>query len=172
MRRTNPGFTRARLWVLATVVTIGACMAQNPPASAQGMPAACDGADGNASSTASVVQATGESLQRKRWQPQGGVIQFTIRSFPAIPEKASFYVCFRWKTLPPTDVVVGPPDGTVAQKDAAVTPKDAAVAQGRAVAPKDAAAPQKDATVHRATEAYLQVRPDRSTATMTAPPGR
>jgi hypothetical protein len=110
MRKRNPGFTRAWLWVLATVVTIGACMAQNPPASAQAMPAACKGADADASSTASIVQATGESLQRKRWQPQGGVIQFTIRSFPAIPEKASFYVCFRWKTVPPTDASVARDD--------------------------------------------------------------
>jgi hypothetical protein len=51
-------------------------------------------------STASIMQATGESLQRKRWQPQGGVIQFTIKSLVAIPENASFFVCFRWKTNP------------------------------------------------------------------------
>jgi hypothetical protein len=51
-------------------------------------------------STGSVVQATGDSLQRKRWQPQGGVIQFTIKSFAAIPDKASFFVCFRCKTTP------------------------------------------------------------------------
>jgi hypothetical protein len=49
--------------------------------------------------TASIVQATGDSLQRKRWQPQGGVIQFTIRSFAEIPPKASFFVCYRWKTI-------------------------------------------------------------------------
>jgi hypothetical protein len=49
---------------------------------------------------ASIVQATGESLQRKRWQPRGGAIQFTVKSFASIPDKASFFVCFRWKTTP------------------------------------------------------------------------
>jgi hypothetical protein len=82
-------------------------MAQNqppPPApGAQGKLAGCVGAGGDVSSTASIVQATGESLQRKRWQPRGGLIQFTIRSFPAIPDKASFFVCFRWKTTTPQD---------------------------------------------------------------------
>jgi hypothetical protein len=91
-------------------------MAQNPPAAAapgaQVQPpsaapdgqvkfASCDGAGGAASSTASIVQATGDSLQRKRWQPRGGVIQFVVRGFPAIPEKASFHVCFRWKATTP-----------------------------------------------------------------------
>ncbi|MGP0085301.1 MAG: hypothetical protein ACLP0B_17010 [Steroidobacteraceae bacterium] len=82
-------------------------MAENQPppaaASAQGQaPGSCTGARGDVF-TASIVQATGESLQRKRWQPQGGVIQFTIRSFAAIPERASFFVCFRWKTTAPED---------------------------------------------------------------------
>lgn len=102
MLRKGPRFCIGWLCVLATVMTIGPCMAQNPvPAVAgpQGKLAGCVGAGGDASSTASIVQATGESLQRKRWQPRGGVIQFTIRSFPAIPEKASFFICFRWKTI-------------------------------------------------------------------------
>jgi hypothetical protein len=49
---------------------------------------------------ASIIQATGESLQRKRWQPQGGVIQFTIKGLVRIPDDASFFVCFRWRTTP------------------------------------------------------------------------
>ena len=48
-------------------------------------------------STASIEPATGESLQRKHWQPRGGVIQFTVKSFEALPANTSFYVCFRWK---------------------------------------------------------------------------
>jgi hypothetical protein len=48
---------------------------------------------------ASVVQATGESLQHKSWQPTGGEIQFTVKSFVVIPPYASVLVCFRWKTL-------------------------------------------------------------------------
>jgi hypothetical protein len=54
----------------------------------------------SAVSGASIVQATGDSLQRKRWQPEGGVIQLTIKSFAAIPATASFFVCYRWKTTP------------------------------------------------------------------------
>jgi hypothetical protein len=46
---------------------------------------------------ASVVQATGESLQHKNWQANGGDIQLTIKSFVPIPPDASVYVCFRWK---------------------------------------------------------------------------
>src|SRR5258706_530013 len=46
---------------------------------------------------ASVVQATGESLQHKNWQPIGGEVQFTVKSFVAIPSDASVLVCFRWK---------------------------------------------------------------------------
>ena len=49
---------------------------------------------------ASVVPATGESLQHKSWQPAGGEIQFTVKSFDAIPSAASVFVCFRWKTTP------------------------------------------------------------------------
>jgi hypothetical protein len=87
---------------VATAVSISPSVAQPPPAvsNAQGqVPRGCDTPRADIS-TGSVIQATGESLQRKRWQPQGGVIQFTIKSFAAIPDKASFFVCFRWKTTP------------------------------------------------------------------------
>ena len=107
-------------------------MAANAPASAQGIPAACKGTEADAPSTASIVQPTGESLQRKRWQPQGGVIQFTIRT-PALTDKASFYVCFRFKTKPveSTAATEGTPNG-----------------QGTATAGED-------------KDPYVQVRPDR-----------
>jgi hypothetical protein len=109
MRRKSPGFCLGWWCVLAIVATIAPCMAENqpPPAapSTQGQAASCVGAGGDAF-TASIVQATGESLQRKRWQPQGGVIQFTIRSFAAISDKASFFVCFRWKTTTPEDKAI------------------------------------------------------------------
>jgi hypothetical protein len=106
MRRKSPGFCLGWWCVLAIVATVAPCMAENQPLpaapSTQGQAASCVGAGGDAF-TASIVQATGESLQRKRWQPQGGVIQFTVRGFTAIPEKASFFVCFRWKTTTPED---------------------------------------------------------------------
>lgn len=49
---------------------------------------------------ASVVKATGESLQHKSWQAAGGEIQFNVKSFVLIPADASIFVCFRWKTIP------------------------------------------------------------------------
>jgi hypothetical protein len=49
---------------------------------------------------ASIVQDTGESLQHKSWQPIGGEIQFTVKSFVAIPPDASVLACFRWKSIP------------------------------------------------------------------------
>jgi hypothetical protein len=90
--------------ILAAALTVSSGMAQTPPPSATATaqrqtPGGCHIPRSDAS-TASIVQATGESLQRKRWQPQGGVIQFTLKSFAAIPDKASFFVCFRWKTTP------------------------------------------------------------------------
>jgi hypothetical protein len=97
------GFTAARNgwgWrfrclsiLLAIAAATSPAMAQAPVA--QGCGIAAVGGPG-----ASIVQATGDSLQRKRWQPQGGVIQFTLRSFARIPDDASFFVCFRWKTTP------------------------------------------------------------------------
>jgi hypothetical protein len=104
MRRKGPGFFLGWGCLVAIVAAVAPCMAENQPPpttpSTRGQPASCAGGD---TFTASIVQATGESLQRKRWQPQGGVIQFTIRGFAAIPEKASFFVCFRWKTTPVDD---------------------------------------------------------------------
>jgi hypothetical protein len=106
------GFYFGWLCILATAVPVSPCIAQNPPppAAQAPSPAAAPNAQGQVPggcsiprsdvSAASIVQATGESLQRKRWQPRGGVIQFTVKSFAAIPEKASFFVCFRWKTTP------------------------------------------------------------------------
>lgn len=46
---------------------------------------------------ASVVQPEGESIQHKNWQPSGGEVQFTIKSFEQIPADASIVICFRWK---------------------------------------------------------------------------
>ena len=49
------------------------------------------------------VSAAGASLvpeaagQQKNWQPPGGEISFTVRSFTQIPPDALVLVCFRWK---------------------------------------------------------------------------
>ncbi len=47
---------------------------------------------------ASIVQAATDTLQHKNWQPAGGEIEFTIKSFNSIPSDASVLTCFRWKT--------------------------------------------------------------------------
>jgi hypothetical protein len=39
--------------------------------------------------------------QQKNWQPQGGEISFTVRSFVQIPADAFVIVCFRWQRLKP-----------------------------------------------------------------------
>lgn len=85
------GFFRLASIVFAIIqmTPMGHAQAANPAVTCSNAPAG---------STASIVQTTGESPQRKRWQPQGGVMQFTARSFAAIPADSSFLVCFRWKT--------------------------------------------------------------------------
>src|SRR5690348_2315799 len=84
----------ARWCVLWIILSMAPCMAQD--AQPGGGAAACKVESPTLG--ASIVQASGESLQRKRWQPQGGVVQFTIRAFAALPENTSFHVCFRWRT--------------------------------------------------------------------------
>jgi hypothetical protein len=91
------------LCVLASAAMLSSSVAQSPtPPAAPDAPgrvrSVCDIPGGD--NAASLVQATGDSLQRKRWQPQGGVIQFSIKSFASIPDKAFFFVCYRWKTDP------------------------------------------------------------------------
>jgi len=90
------------LCILMMVVMTLPSAAQNPPQPTapiahENAPApTCDN-PGQPASAATIVMATGESLQRKRWQPEGGIIQFTIKSFNKIPDNVSFLVCFRWK---------------------------------------------------------------------------
>ena len=99
-------------WLLAAALLAASpAFSQTPPA---GQPTAPNPAPGAAeagdaagcASTrlpataggASVVQATGQGVQPKSWQPMGGDIQFSISSFLPIPDQASVYICFRWKT--------------------------------------------------------------------------
>ena len=49
---------------------------------------------------ASVVQAAADNAQQKSWQPRGGEVEFTLRSFVSLPPDAQVLVCFRWKTEP------------------------------------------------------------------------
>lgn len=112
MRGHNKARLLAVIFVLAAAVGISRAAAQGgAPATGQGTavsPTAAnpEPAKGTGCNTiqkpgsaggASVVQATGESLQHKNWQAFGGDIQFTVKSFVPIPADASVYVCFRWK---------------------------------------------------------------------------
>src|SRR5438270_8660339 len=99
MRKLNRGRFHGWVFALAALASIGCGSAAR--AAAQGLPADCKVPEGANLSTASIVQATGESLQRKRWQPQGGVIQFTVKSFDGLPPNTSFYACFRWRITDP-----------------------------------------------------------------------
>ena len=49
---------------------------------------------------ASVDQASANNAQQKSWQPRGGEVDFTLRSFVPVPPEAQVLVCFRWKTEP------------------------------------------------------------------------
>jgi hypothetical protein len=81
------------LCVLATTLAASSQLAPAPPSDPTPVPPSCN-IPRSGVATASIVQATGDSLQRKHWQPQGGVIQFTVKSFAAIPNDASFFVCY------------------------------------------------------------------------------
>src|SRR4051812_29207637 len=71
------------------------------PATAATPKAAPDGAGCNtmerpaSAGGASIVPEV--SGQQKNWQPPGGEISFTVRSFTQIPSDALVDVCFRWK---------------------------------------------------------------------------
>jgi len=104
--RTRPKLL-AVICILAAALTASRAGAETPAGQSQNPePAAaaetteaavCDNSRTASAGGASVVHATGESLQHKSWQPQGGEIEFTVKSFKAIPSDASVFVCFRWK---------------------------------------------------------------------------
>jgi hypothetical protein len=77
----------------------GSASAQNTPAPTQR--AAPDGTGCN--TVERPASAGGASIvpelagQQKNWQPRGGEISFTVRSFAQIPSDAFVDVCFRWK---------------------------------------------------------------------------
>ncbi len=98
MGRTSSSVYLVSLCLLAVMLTAFAVFAPTPlyaqaPAAA---PPGCNTPSSNVA-TASILQTTGESLQRKHWQPKGGVIQFTLKSFAPIRDDATFLVCYRWK---------------------------------------------------------------------------
>src|SRR3954471_5410011 len=93
-----------RALVLAIFACAGPAGAQTAPAPvAAAQKTAPDGAGCN--TLERPVSAGGASIvpevagQQKNWQPPGGEISFTVRSFTQIPSDALVLVCFRWKRL-------------------------------------------------------------------------
>jgi hypothetical protein len=103
MRRHETWFPgaawRAATFAIGLALAHGAS-AQNGPAPAT-QRAAPDGAGCN--TVERPASAGGASIvpelagQQKNWQPRGGEISFTVRSFAQIPSDAFVDVCFRWK---------------------------------------------------------------------------
>jgi hypothetical protein len=91
-----------RCAVAALMVWAGPAGAQPPvPAPKTVSPASPDASGCNtvekplSAGGASIVPETGG--QQKNWQPPGGEISFTVRSFVQIPADSLVVVCFRWK---------------------------------------------------------------------------
>jgi len=99
-------WTRQAAAVAVLLGLASAAGAQPPPPApvAATTPAAMTSVDGGGCNTVErPVSAGGASIvpegagQQKNWQPPGGEIIFTVRSFVQIPSDALVLVCFRWK---------------------------------------------------------------------------
>jgi hypothetical protein len=97
-----------RLGVLALVLVLaGAAGAQTPapPAPLAPRPTVTAPEGPGCNTVEKPLSAGGASIapevagQQKNWQPRGGEISFTVRSFVQIPPDAFVIVCFRWKRL-------------------------------------------------------------------------
>jgi hypothetical protein len=88
----------AVICILAAAFAVSRAAAQNTTTAAPPDSLGCNTVAKPATAGgASLVQATGESLQHKNCQPAGGEVPLTVKSFVPIPSDASVYVCFRWK---------------------------------------------------------------------------
>ncbi len=101
-------WTRQAAAVAVLLGLASAAGAQPPPPTpvAATTPAAMTSVDGGGCNTVEKpVSAGGASMvpeaagQQKNWQPPGGEIMFTVRSFVQIPSDALVLVCFRWKRI-------------------------------------------------------------------------
>jgi hypothetical protein len=90
--------------ILLTLMPSGAALAQAAPAQPQRLTASTADATG-CNTVEKPLSAGGASIvpdtpgQPKSWQPPGGEITFTVRSFMQIPADAYVIVCFRWKRI-------------------------------------------------------------------------
>jgi hypothetical protein len=96
-----------RAMTLAVVMgCAGAASAQTAPPPAPAQKPVASPVDGAGCNTVErPISAGGASMvpevagQQKNWQPPGGEIIFTVRSFVQIPSDALVLVCFRWKRI-------------------------------------------------------------------------
>ena len=88
----------AVIFILVAALAVSHAAAQNTTTAAPADSLGCNTVAKPATAGgASIVQAVGESLQHKSWQPTGGELSLTVKSFVQIPSDASVYACFRWK---------------------------------------------------------------------------
>ena len=92
--------------IAALVVSANGAAAQAQPAPAPPQRITASAADSvGCNSVEKPLSAGGASIvpdtpgQPKSWQPPGGEISFTVRSFVQIPPDAYVIVCFRWKHI-------------------------------------------------------------------------
>lgn len=88
---------------LALILVSGSAAAQTPAPTPRATPTSVDSTGCN--TVEKPLSAGGASIvpdtpgQQKSWQPPGGEISFTVRSFIQIPADAYVIVCFRWKRI-------------------------------------------------------------------------
>jgi len=104
MRGRAVRILRGTAIIVMALALAGAAFAQTPPpAPPRGITPSPDGAGCN--TVEKPLSAGGASIvpeqagQQKNWQPPGGEIAFTVRSFTQIPADALVLVCFRWKRI-------------------------------------------------------------------------
>src|SRR6185295_8778391 len=103
-RRVMATFAR-RAAIIATALLLAgtACAQTPPPAVPRGITPSPDSVGCN--TVEKPLSAGGASIvpeqagQQKNWQPPGGEITFTVRSFTQIPADGLVLVCFRWKRM-------------------------------------------------------------------------
>src|SRR4051794_14561765 len=99
----------SRVWQAAAIVmalafaapAFAQTAAAPPPAPPRGVVPSPDAAGCNTvekpASAGGASMVPEEAGQQKNWEPPGGEITFTVRSFVQIPSDALIVVCFRWK---------------------------------------------------------------------------
>jgi hypothetical protein len=89
--------------IAAAFLIVGSACAQTPPPPSAPRGITPSSESSGCNTVEKPLSAGGASMmpepfgQQKNWQPPGGEITFTVRSFVPIPADAFVLVCFRWK---------------------------------------------------------------------------